>query len=326
MPVCYSLNSELTKWLPDWDSLNQGWECAFLLKISLFKEPPWGICSRSSLKKSDREKIALIALYKRVTRANHFLTKSDMTDLLIFWEQITLLLSKNEWFTQHFFLHVFYSFSLLFLILCPRVKCSRRLAPSLFFKEQWERFALRKECIVICSFAHIKRMIHLKNQTVNSQPWSYGHKYSLCFKHKKLIKKELTYCLSWVLATQKQMFSMQKINVSEALQPCYNVCRVLSHCHTLYPGQGWEFAHSFIAHELICSNGSGQMSECERFTRVAQDKWVTVSKLLRLLMTNEGMWAICSGRSGQMSEWANPWVFLSKSLIFLFCSQKWAIC
>ena len=52
------------------------------------------------------------------------------------------------------------------------------------------------------------------------------------------------------------------------------------------------------------------MSECERFAQVVQDKWATVSKSLRLLMTNEQMWAIHSGRSGQMSKslvffWAN---------------------
>ena len=42
-------------------------------------------------------------------------------------------------------------------------------------------------------------------------------------------------------------------------------------------------------------------------------------------MTNEPMWAICSGRSGQMSKWAKSSVFLSKSLIFYFALKKWAI-
>ena len=52
----------------------------------------------------------------------------------------------------------------------------------------------------------------------------------------------------------------------------------------------------------IRSSRSGQISECERFAQVAQDKWATVSESLRSLMTNEGMWAIRSGCSGQMSE------------------------
>ena len=47
------------------------------------------------------------------------------------------------------------------------------------------------------------------------------------------------------------------------------------------------------------SSGSGQMSDCEGIAQGAQDKWVTVSKLLRSLMTYEWMWAICSG------EWLN---------------------
>ena len=39
-----------------------------------------------------------------------------------------------------------------------------------------------------------------------------------------------------------------------------------------YHDQGWEFAHSFIAHLLICSNSSRQMSYCEQITQVAHDK------------------------------------------------------
>ena len=35
--------------------------------------------------------------------------------------------------------------------------------------------------------------------------------------------------------------------------------------------QGWEFAHSLI-HSLICSICSNQMSDCERFAQIAQDK------------------------------------------------------
>ena len=66
---------------------------------------------------------------------------------------------------------------------------------------------------------------------------------------------------------------------------------------------------------------SEQMSKYERFTQVAQDKWATVSESLRSLMTNERMWAIHSGCSEQMSEWANRWGFLSKSLIFSFAHQ-----
>ena len=105
--------------------------------------------------------------------------------------------------------------------------------------------------------------------------------------------------------------------------------------------QGWELAHSFIAHSLIrsfahsliahslicsfahCSfahllislksnerlwairsDCSRQMSDHERIAQVAQRKWATVSESLRSLKTNEWPWAICSGRSEEMSEWA----------------------
>ena len=35
--------------------------------------------------------------------------------------------------------------------------------------------------------------------------------------------------------------------------------------------QGWEFVHLLIAHLLICSFRSNQMSDCERFAQIAQD-------------------------------------------------------
>ena len=52
-----------------------------------------------------------------------------------------------------------------------------------------------------------------------------------------------------------------------------------------------------IAHLLICSFCSNQMSNCERFPQITQDKWVIVSESLRSLMTNERLWAICLGCS-----------------------------
>ena len=62
--------------------------------------------------------------------------------------------------------------------------------------------------------------------------------------------------------------------------------------------------NSLIRSLLMCS--------CAHF---AQDKWVTVSKLLRSFRGNEQSWAICSGRSEEMSN-------LSELLISLM--KKWA--
>ena len=44
------------------------------------------------------------------------------------------------------------------------------------------------------------------------------------------------------------------------------------------------------------------MSNCERFAQTAQDKWGTVSELLRSLKTNERQWVNCSDCSSQMSD------------------------
>ena len=51
------------------------------------------------------------------------------------------------------------------------------------------------------------------------------------------------------------------------------------------------FAHRSFAHLLICS-----------FAQIAKIKWATVSDSLRLLRTNEGLWANRSGHSCQKSD------------------------
>ena len=92
--------------------------------------------------------------------------------------------------------------------------------------------------------------------------------------------------------------------------------------------------NSLIRSSLICSFCSNQMSYCERFAQIAQDKWATVSESLRLLKTNERLWVNHSGRSWQMSDrerfaqvahdkWANE-RFAQKNLksYFLVCFIK----
>ena len=53
---------------------------------------------------------------------------------------------------------------------------------------------------------------------------------------------------------------------------------------------------------LIRSFCSNQMSDCERFAQITQDKWVTVNEPFRSLRGNERPWANLSGRSRQMSN------------------------
>ena len=82
------------------------------------------------------------------------------------------------------------------------------------------------------------------------------------------------------------------------------------------------FTHSLIAHSLICSFCSNQMSGCELFAQIAQDKWATVSESLR---GNEQPWANRSGRSRQMSNHerfvmslrGNKWISNSLKKIWL---------
>ena len=72
-------------------------------------------------------------------------------------------------------------------------------------------------------------------------------------------------------------------------------------------------AHCSFAHLLI------SLKSNERFAQIAQDKWATVSELLRSLKTNEQPWAI---HSGYLEKWANQrfvqkiWLKKSKILIY----------
>ena len=79
------------------------------------------------------------------------------------------------------------------------------------------------------------------------------------------------------------------------------------HTQTIYMHSGLgirSFAHHSFAHLLIlliCSFRSNQMSDCERFAQIAQDKWATRERITQVAQRK---WAICSGRWEVMSEWA----------------------
>ena len=105
--------------------------------------------------------------------------------------------------------------------------------------------------------------------------------------------------------------------------------------------QGWEFAHLLIcsfahfSHSLIllksneqllaiCSDRSRQMSDREQIAQVPQDKWATISDLLRLLRGNE-----------RMSNLLNKFWLNKFKILFLVCFihdlkkivlKKWANC
>ena len=84
--------------------------------------------------------------------------------------------------------------------------------------------------------------------------------------------------------------------------------------------QGWEFAHLLIAHLLIRSFCSNQMS-----------KWATKSDSLRSLKTNEWPWANHSGHSEEMSDCEQiaqvaqeKWATVSDSLRLLRRNERFA--
>ena len=122
---------------------------------------------------------------------------------------------------------------------------------------------------------------------------------------------------------------------------------------TLGNHQGWDFAHLLLALLLkiahfkerlwaICSDRSWQKSDYEQIAQVANQKWSTVSNLLRSLTTNEQPWADPSGCSWHKSNLSESLVFsewisllLTKNerftqkylnkIIFFVSLKKWAI-
>ena len=73
---------------------------------------------------------------QRETRANRSLTKSDMSDSLVFLERSALSLFRSQ--KIHCFHHVFWQFFTAFSHFKPKIKSLMSLfAPSLYFKERF---------------------------------------------------------------------------------------------------------------------------------------------------------------------------------------------
>ena len=62
--------------------------------------------------------------------------------------------------------------------------------------------------------------------------------------------------------------------------------------------------------------------QSEQIAQVAQDKWATVSHLLRSPRRNERLWANWSGHSPKMSEWANRSLLVRMAHSLTFFWQK----
>ena len=97
---------------------------------------------------------------------------------------------------------------------------------------------------------------------------------------------------------------------------CHTFLTNRKHCHTSYQSlTDNRFVFSFLSNlwksQQKSSNNPGlgirsfrsnQMSDCELFNQITQDKWAIVSELLRSLRGNERPWANRSGPSRQMSD------------------------
>ena len=97
-----------------------------------------------------------------------------------------------------------------------------------------------------------------------------------------------------------------------------------------YGGQGIRsFAHLLkITHFdeqlwAICSDRSGQMSDCERIAQVSHDKEATVSESLRSLMTKEQHKRFAQGAHDKRANKRIPWFFWANhSFAFLLTKNE----
>ena len=169
---------------------------------SLFKkERPWATCSCHSLKKSNREWIALASLYKRATVSKSLTYFFKKEQCQWFTRDSSKLLSKNEPFDRKKpnFLYVFDSFPPFYAKIANGSHCSllinsflnsygSNLLSSFFTKERL--WANRSSCSLqmsnrerIAQVAHDKRAtgaIHSFSQTNHSFPHK---KREICSKN-----------------------------------------------------------------------------------------------------------------------------------------------
>ena len=121
---------------------------ALLLKIALRE---W---IARSLKKSDHERFALIALYKRVLTVNHSLAKNRSQK------------TSNSLKISHCFLHVFVSFFYCFSLFYAQ----EWIAPIVFFcKKRREPFALGKDWIAISQIPNIGKNLNFSGKRETPQ-------------------------------------------------------------------------------------------------------------------------------------------------------------
>ena len=124
-------------------------------------------------------------------------------------------------------------------------------------------------------------------------PWANSHLFLIEGSIRRCLEfSKRPACVCW-LWTKWDFFIPY---LSSCFRFCWRIWTIFTWEKRTY-NQGWEFAHLLIVHSLIHSFRSNQMSDCEGFPQIAQNKWATVSELLRSLKTIEQPWANRSGRS-----------------------------
>ena len=159
---------------------NLGWEFALSLLHSLL------FLSKSLIIRSDNERFAHVALYKRATVSDSLMSLFTKEQCEWFTSDLNRLLIKNERFAQNILIFRFANRSRCSSLICSFLKsdlgdlnCSHHSLQK-SDREQFAQVAHYKRAVGAIhsfsranrSFAHKKQANRLKNQWANSQPWT----------------------------------------------------------------------------------------------------------------------------------------------------------
>ena len=108
----------------------------------------------------------------------------------------------------------------------------------------------------------------LENKFTNSLPFPvFKNKVRNQFLQDPMLKVSLKNLLNTILSIWSEVSWSNTAYLCKLHYRTYDPTLVLKSSHSTQ--------HS--SHSLICSDCSNQMSDCERFAQIAQDKWATVN-------------------------------------------------
>ena len=164
--------------------------------------------------------------------------------------------------------------------------------------------SLTKNEQIACFFEGIANLLSFSQKPSDSLKRPMSKFPALQFAH--------FWCATWVICSHHSLKKRKWANHSFKKKKKHTKNIPKKHFSQIFLSKSLVFCEQ-NSNLLICSFRSNQMSNCEWFPQIAQDKWATVSKSLRSLISKEGPWANCS------------WQMRDRDRFAQVAHQKWAI-